>query len=203
MSFSRRSFLKRLGVTGFTAGMFAGQIRAQETCQRVNGSGSYALGPFEPLDVDADPVFLITDLGFDETMLFCKVTTNFAPFRFPTARLGVIEFGAHEFYMDMQSESIEALTIEQGNDGLVANFTGVLRSETRVFSGARLRTYTEDHIAFGCLASQLSPAARIEISKSNFSMTARFDPNGEHAAIFGDQATFAGRLSQGNIIVNA
>jgi hypothetical protein len=204
MNITRRNFLTKFGIGALaTAGLFAQATVAQTTCSRVSGAGSNNLGPFEPVRAGADPVFLIADMGFDETFVFCKVTTNFAPFKFQTARLGIIDFGAHEFFMDMHSVSIDSLTVEEGSAGPVANYTGILRSETRVFSGEKLRTYVEEHVAFGCLATQLNETASIEISRTNFVMTARFDPAKEHAAIFGDQATFAGRISRGNIVIVA
>jgi hypothetical protein len=47
----------------------------------------------------------------------------------------------------------------------------------------------------------LSTEASIDVSKTNFVMTVHFDPMKEQAALFGSEATFAGRLTQGNIIV--
>src|SRR5262245_53396196 len=121
MNFSRRTFMTRLGLLASATFLMRPALTRAADCQRASGSGSYALGPFEPVTAGDEPAYLITDLGFDETMIFCKVTTNFAPFKFPTARLGVIDLSAHEFFMDMQSESIDSLTVEEGSDGPVAS----------------------------------------------------------------------------------
>lgn len=179
-----------------------GSAGAQTACRRVNGSGSYGLGPFEPLRSGDEPVFLVTDLGFDETMVFCKVATNHAPFRFPTAGMGVVELGAHQFFMDMQSLRIDSLAVLEGADGPEAVYDGVLRSETRLFSGDRMQRFVEENVSFGCRAVHISGApASVRVTRTNFSMTARFDPAKEHAAIFGREATFAGLLERGNIMV--
>ncbi len=89
MSVSRRRFLKRAG-TGLvtTAGVLAlpRSAHAATGGRRISGSGSYDLGPFDHRDDPDNPdnkVPLTTDLGFDETMVYCKVTTNFEPFIFP------------------------------------------------------------------------------------------------------------------------
>ena len=199
---SRRSFMAKIGVgTLAAAGVLAVGAPARAACQRANGAGSYQLGPFAPV-LDGDkPVYLVADWGFDETMAFCKVTTNFAPFRFPTARLGTIDLDAHEFYMEMRSESIDTVTFDNGPDGPHVNLAGALRSETRVFSGDKQKTFIEDHLTFGCDATLLSADASVDVSKTNFSMIVRFNPSKEHAALFGSVATFSGRLTQGNIIV--
>ena len=201
---TRREFLKQAG-TGvlITSGLLAGGVRAQDTCTRVNGAGSYRLGPFDPVEDGADPVYLITDLGFDETMLFCKVGTNYEPFLFPTAKMGVVEIGAHEFYMDMRSVWIRGLEIVETADWPQALFEGQLRSVTRLFSGDQTQTYVEQLVDFGCAVTEFGPEANIEVTRTNFSMTAHFDPEKEHAAIFGAEATFAGHVDQGNIMVIA
>ena len=202
MRATRRDFLKQLGA-GLVAGsglMAVGSARAQEVCARVNGAGSYLLGPFDPVETGKDPVYLVSDLGFDETMLFCKVSTNYQPFLFPTASMGVVEFGAHEFFMDMQSLDIESLQVEETASGLTAIFTGTMRSETRIFSGDRAQTFVEESISFGCRARH-GPVGNVEVSESDFAMTAHFTPGKEHAAIFGDEVTFAGQVTTGNIIV--
>src|SRR5262245_23123930 len=115
MKTTRRTFLAKLGIGAVaTAGLVTANspVRASSVCQRVNGSGSYKLGPFDAAKAGDDPVYLITDLGFDESMVFCKVTTNFAAFRFPTKRIGVIEIGAHSFAMEMESVSMDRPKIE-------------------------------------------------------------------------------------------
>jgi hypothetical protein len=204
MSLARRDFLKGFGGGALlTLSLFAKDVPVRaDGCERANGAGSYQVGPFPALD-NADSVYLDTELGFDETMVFCKVVTNFTAFRFPTATMGLIDFQPHEFSMDMRSVTIDSLVIKDNLEGPVVNFAGVLRSETRVFSGDRMKTFIEDHVAFGCEAINLSQEASIQVSRKNFPMTAQFDPLKEHAAIFGDQATFAGRLTQGNIIIMA
>ncbi len=199
---TRRDFLKRLGV-GLVAGsglVAVGTARAQEVCERVNGSGSYLLGPFDPVEPGMDPVYLVSDLGFDETMLFCKVSTNYQPFRFPTASMGVVEFGPHEFFMDMQSLVIERLQVEETDLGLTAVYKGAMRSETRIFSGDRAQTFVEESISFGCRARH-GPVGDVAVSEANFAMTAHFTPGKEHAAIFGEEVTFAGQVTTGNITV--
>jgi len=134
-------------------------------------------------------------------MVFCTVRTNYAALRFRTATMGIVELEAHEFYMDMQSVQINSVDIQDSEDGPQAVYSGILSSETRLFSGAKLKTFTEGHATFGCIATQLNPHAAVQVSKTNFSMTANFDPKGDHAAIFGKQATFAGQLTRGNIVV--
>jgi hypothetical protein len=136
-------------------------------------------------------------------MVFCKITTNFAGLRFATSRMGLVEIPAHEFYMSMESVSISSMTVEDSASGPVASFGGILRTETRLFSGDRQRTFIEDSVPFGCEAVGGGQGANIEISATNFSMTAQFNPLKEHAAIFGEKPTFAGRLTQGNIVVVA
>ena len=136
MSVSRRGFLKHAG-TGLvtTAGVLAlpGSASAASHGMRVSGSGSYALGPFTHGDDPNREAYLITDLGFDETMVYCKVTTNFEPLIFPTAELGHVPLAAHTFFMDMQSTRIDSLVVQDGPDGLPrAIYTGVMSSETRV-----------------------------------------------------------------------
>jgi hypothetical protein len=202
MFIARRRFLKGFGIAAFAPlTLFTDEVPT--SCRRANGAGSYALGPFQAVDPQGDPVFLMTDLGFDETMAYCKVTTNFAPFRFPTATMGTVDFGAHEFFMDMQSVSVNMVEIEDSPDGPVLSMSGILRSETRLFSGSRTVTYIEENISFGCEAGNTRLDPSIEISPRNFVMTANFDPLGDHAAIFGANARFGGTLTQGNIIIVA
>ena len=207
MNPTRREFLRRgsIGVLAFGGILSATRVRAGTTCGRVSGAGSYSIGPFEAVEAGGEPVFVVADMGFDETMVFCKVTTNFAPIRFPSAKNGVIELGAHEFFMDMKSVQIASMDILQGNDGPVATFAGTLRSETRtrLFTGGDMKTFIEEEVLFGCDVIELAPEASVEISKNNFSMTAHFNPRKEHAAIFGETATFTGRITQGNVIVRA
>jgi hypothetical protein len=57
------------------------------------------LGPFQNADQKDQSVFLVTDLGFDERTLWCKVATNYDPFIFPTAKLGLVPIAAHRFSM--------------------------------------------------------------------------------------------------------
>jgi hypothetical protein len=202
MNITRRNFLTRFGKgTVASASLFVAHATVAAACQRVNGAGSSQLGPFEPVKAGDDPVYLTTDLGFDETMVFCKVTTNFAAFKFPTAQMGVIEFGAHEFFMEMRSVSIDSLRVEEGANGPQALFSGIMRSETRVFSGDRMKIFIEDHVSFGCRTRMGEATGSAQASKNYFSMTARYNPVKEHAAIFGEQVTFAGDLAQGNIII--
>jgi hypothetical protein len=204
MKIARRTFLKQLTTgTLLTTGLLATALPARAACQRASGAGSYQVGPYDPPESGGDPVYLTADFGFDETMAFCKISTNFAPFLFPTARLDVVEFGAHEFYMEMRSVSIDSLSLEEGDNGLVAGFGGVLRSETRLFTGERQRTYVEEAVTFGCEASEPSASPNIAASSTDFVMTVHFDPLHEHAAIFGENPAFGGRLTKGNIVVQA
>ena len=202
MQSTRRKFLQR-GGAGLAAGiaLLPPSSPAQTSCRRVSGAGSYSLGPFEHAEQKNQQVFLVTDLGFDETLVWCKITTNFEPFIMPTARLGLVRIGAHELFMDMQSTRIDSLEIRTGSDGPQAVYAGRLRSETRLFSGARTMTIVEDEVVFDCEASDLGPAATVEVSKNNFSMTVKLDPAKEHAAIFGERVTFAGHLTRGNVTV--
>ena len=202
MSTTRRLFLKQGGLTLVaSAGLWTSPASAQSSCRRVSGAGSYRLGPFEHAQIEGREVFLLTDLGFDETWVRCKITTNFEPLLFPTAGLGVIPFGPHEFFMEMESTRIDALEIQVGSDGPLAIYTGTLRSETRIGSGENARTFIEEDVDFGCAAVDLGPAASVEVSTINFSMTVRYHPSREHALIFGQRPTFAGHLISGNIIV--
>jgi hypothetical protein len=203
MRVNRRTFLRQTGFRALAATAFFASPARNSACSRVSGAGSYQLGPFDPVNRNEELVYLLTDLGFDETMVFCKITTNFAPLLFRTARLGVVEFAAHEFYMDMHSVSISSLNIQEGTEGPVAIYAGILRSETRLFSGARMQMLVEENVAFGCRANGLSTGERIAVTGNYFSMTANFDPRQRHSAIFGAQPTFAGRLTQGNITVIA
>ncbi len=203
MRWTRRNFLRRLGLSAVTGGgllMISG-ARAQQACGRINGAGSYLLGPFEATGAGAGEVFLVTDMGFDETMIFCKVSTNTQPFRFPTATMGVVEFAAHEFYMDMQSVRIDTVDIVSGSSGPEAILEGVLRSETRLFTGDARQSFVEEQAPFTLTARP--HVFGIEGSDINLSMTARFDSGKEHAAVFGEEVTFAGHVTQGSIIVVA
>jgi hypothetical protein len=92
---------------------------------------------------------------------------------------------------------------ELNTDGPAASFSGVLRSETRIFRGGKLNVYAEEGIAFGCNATQLSAGAKTDVTKNNFEMVVRFNPAKEQATIFGEQVTFSGRLTVGNIVVVA
>jgi hypothetical protein len=202
MSTTRRNFISQLGF-GLLASssLLLKNPQAQAACQRVSGVGSSSLGPFDPVNWVDSPVYLLSDLGFDETLVFCKVTTNFDAFKFPTVRMGVIEFAAHEFSMDMRSVSIDSMVVNQGSNGPEVNYTGILRSETRVFSGERMKVFVEDHASFGCTAAMAQETEGARVSGNYFSMTARFDPTKEQAAIFGVQATFAGQLTEGHIVI--
>ncbi len=201
MSVSRRAFFTKGGL--LAAGFLAVETPALAACQRVNGAGSYLLGPFAHAQQKDRPVFLTTDLGFDETIVWCKVATNFEPFLFPTAKLGVVELAAHEFFMDMQSTRIDSVQIQFRGNTPVAVYAGALRSEPRLFSGQKAVTFIEEEINFDCEAQDLGPRTTVEVSAKNFVMTAKFNATKEHAAIFGDQVTFAGHLTRGNISVTA
>ena len=205
MTSTRRAFLSRFGIGSLITGSLLATglpTKAQGTCRRVSGAGSYLVGPFKPLE-GSDPIFLVADLGFDETMVFCTIRTNYAGFIFPTFHRGDVRLGINEFSMDMQSVLISSVDVQDSDDGPQAVYAGTMRSETRLFSGANLKTITEGHASFGCSATQLNAKSGIEVSKTNFSMTANFDPKGDHAAIFGAKATFAGHLARGNIVVMA
>ena len=210
MSVSRRRFLKRAG-TGLvtTAGVLAlpGSASAASGGRRVSGSGSYDLGPFDHRDDPDNPdnkVPLTTDLGFDETMVYCKVTTNFEPFIFPAFELGNVRLAAHEFFMDMQSTRIDSLEVRDGPDGQPrAIYRGVMRSITRVFSGSNMMEFDEPEIPYGCVADDdgLGTPSEVGISKNSFSMTGYFSPGGGHHKLFGPEFEFAGTLTSGNIVI--
>jgi len=204
MATNRRQFLAKLGIGTLAGAAVLGvKTPALAACQRTNGAGAYQVGPFPAVKHGDEPVFLTADLGFDETMIFCKITTNFLPFIFQTARMGPITFNAHEFYMDMRSVSVASMSITTDTAGPHAHFTGLMRSETRVFSGDKQKIFIEDNITFSCDSTAMSSGTNVDVSKTNFSMTVQFDPTKEHAAIFGNTATFAGRVMQGNIIIVA
>ena len=208
MSVSRRGFLKHAG-TGLvtTAGVlaFPGSARAASHGMRVSGSGSYALGPFPHGDDPNGQAYLITDLGFDETMVYCKVTTNFEPLIFPTAELGNVPLPAHTFFMDMQSTRIDSLEVQDGPDGLSkAIYRGVMSSETRVGSYRNPDyLFVEHEIAYDCVAEDDNAGTPVEvaISKNSFSMTGHFSEGGGHHSLFGRDFTFAGTLTSGNIVI--
>src|SRR5258708_39970575 len=118
MDTTRRRFLKQVGAGLLaTGGLFAVNTQARAATSRANGSGWYMLGPFDHALEQGKQVFLTSDFGFDETMAFCKVATNYDPLLFPTAKLGVVKLGAHEFYMEMRSTNIAKFTIKMGGDG--------------------------------------------------------------------------------------
>jgi hypothetical protein len=202
MNTSRRNFISQFGfgLLG-SSSLFIKNTDVQTGCQRVSGVGSSRLGPFDPVTKGDNQVYLLSDLGFDETLVFCKVTTNFEAFKFPTVRMGTINFAPHEFYMDMRSVSIDSMTIKDGKDGPEVNYKGVLRSETRVFSGDKMKVFVEEHASFGCTAAMAKETEGAKISGNYFSMTARFDRTKEQAAIFGAQVTFAGQLTDGHIVI--
>ena len=207
MSVSRRRFLKRTGaglVT--TAGVLALPRSASAATggRRISGSGSYDLGPFMHRDDPNRQAFLTTDLGFDETMVYCKVTTNFEPFIFPTFGMGPVELEAHSFFMDMQSTRIDRLDIVDGPDGQPrAFYEGVMRSITRARVGETMFEFDEVEIPYGCVADDdpLGTPAEVGISKNFFSMVGYFDPAGGHHVLFGPEFTFAGNLTSGNIVI--
>src|SRR5260370_25255457 len=202
MNPTRRRFLKQAGIGLLATGsLFTVNTQARAAKQRANGSGWYLLGPFDHASEQGKQVFLTSDFGFDETMAFCKIATNYDPLLFPTAKLGVVKLGAHELFMEMRSTNIDKFTISMGSDGPQATFSGTLRSETRLFSGDKLKTIIEEDIDYGCDAYVLGPQAQAQITATNFSMTVHFDPTKDHAAIFGEQPTFAGHTVYGNIIV--
>jgi len=203
MKATRRRFLEYLGMGALaTGGVLLNRVRAQDTCRRVSGGGSYLLGPYRGVGERAESVYLVTDLGFDETMLFCTVRTNYAAFQFPTATMAVVELNAHEFFMDMESVRINSVEVQDTDDGLQAVYSGILRSQTRLFSGDKMQTIDEGHVVFGCYTTMLDPRSNVYVTGMNFSMTASFDPKGGHAAIFGEEATFAGHLMRGNIVIS-
>ena len=204
MNISRRRFLQQTSVGVLaTGGMLAMSVPVRAANQRANGSGWYSIGPFDHALEQGKQVFLTSDFGFDETMAFCKIMTNYEPFLFPSAKLGVVKLGAHEFFMEMRSTSIDKFAISLGSDGPQASFSGSLRSETRLFSGDKLKTIIEEDIDYGCDAYVLGPQAAAQITKTEFSMNVHFDPAKEHAAIFGERPTFAGHTTYGHIIVVA
>ena len=173
---------------------------------RVSGSGSYALGPFPHGDDPNGQAYLITDLGFDETMVYCKVTTNFEPLIFPTAERGNVPLPAHTFFMDMQSTRIDSLEVQDGPDGFPeAIYRGVMSSETRVglHGDPNQMIFIEHEIAYDCVAEDDNAGTPVEvaISKNVFSMKGYFSPEGGHHALFGPEFTFAGTLTSGNIVV--
>jgi len=201
---TRRRFLKQAGV-GLLAGggLIAAKVPARVASQRANGSGWYQLGPFNHALDPGKSVFLTSDFGFDETMAFCKIATNYDPLLFPTAKLGVVKLGAHELFMEMRSNYIDKFEVTMGANGPQATFSGGLRSETRLFSGDKLKTIIEEDIDYSCDAYVLGPQAQAQVTATSFSMTVHFDPTKDHAAIFGEQPTFAGHTVYGNIIVQA
>ena len=128
---------------------------------------------------------LTTDLGFDETMVYCKVTTNFEPFIFPAFNpaFGMVPLDAHSFFMDMQSTRIDRLDIVDGPDGQPrAIYEGVMRSITRVNVAELAANSIEEEIPYGCVADDdpFGTPAEVGISKNSFSMTGYFDPGGGH-----------------------
>jgi len=207
MSVSRRRFLKRTGaglVT--TAGVLAlpRSASAASGGRRISGSGSYDLGPFMHADDPNRQAFLTTDLGFDETMVYCKVTTNFEPFIFPTFGMGPVTLNAHSFFMDMQSTRIDRLDIVDGPDGQPqAIYEGVMRSITRAQVGEMMFEFDEEEIRYGCVADDdpFGTPGEVGISKNRFSMTGYFDPAGGHHVLFGPEFTFAGTMTSGNIVI--
>ena len=210
MSVSRRGFLKHAG-TGLvtTAGVLAlpGSASAASHGMRVSGSGSYALGPFPHGDDPNGQAYLITDLGFDETMVYCKVTTNFEPLMFTAHNPAYSgRLAAHTFFMDMQSTRIDSLEVQDGPDGFPqAIYRGVMSSETRVglHGDPNQMIFIEHEIAYDCVAEDDNAGTPVEvaISKNLFSMTGHFSPGGGHHALFGPMFTFKGTLTGGNIVI--
>ena len=210
MSVSRRGFLKHAG-TGLvtTAGVLAlpGSASAASHGMRVSGSGSYALGPFPHGDDPNGQAYLITDLGFDETMVYCKVTTNFEPLMFTAHNPAYSgRLAAHTFFMDMQSTRIDSLVVQDGPDGFPrALYTGVMSSETRVgpHGDPNQLRFIEHEIAYDCVAEDENAGTLVQvaISKNFFSMTGHFSPGGGHHSLFGPKFTFEGTLASGNIII--
>jgi hypothetical protein len=204
MNTTRRRFLKQAGI-GLTApsGLLAVKPQARTASGRANGAGWYLIGPYDHALKPGTSVFLTSDFGFDETMAFCNIRTNYDPFMFPTAKLGMVKLGAHEFFMEMRSLRIDKFDIKSGDNGPQATFSGTLRSETRLFSGDKLKTIIEEDVDYGCDAYVLGPQAQAQITATDFSMSVHYDPTKDHAAIFGEQPTFAGHTVYGNIIVQA
>jgi hypothetical protein len=202
MYIARRKFLKGFSIAGIAIvaplRLFTDEV---PSCPRANGAGSYQIGPYQSTEAAGEDVYLTADMGFDETMAFCKISTNYAPLRFATMSMGSIDLGAHEFFMEMQSTTISNFTLEDTPDGPKFTMSGTMRSETRVLSGSRMQTYIEENIAFGCEAGSTTLSPSIQISARNFFMSPRFDPQGDHAAIFGDEPHFGGTLTKGNIII--
>jgi len=202
MNSARRRFLKQAGAGLLTAGsLLAMSTPARAATQRANGSGWYLLGPFDHALEQGKQVFLTSDFGFDETMAFCKIMTNYEPLLFPTAKMGTVKLGAHELFMEMRSIRIDKFDIKMGSDGPQATFSGTLRSETRLFSGDKLKTIIEEDVDYGCDAYVLGPQAEGQVTKANFSLSVHYDAAKDHAAIFGEKPTFAGHTVYGNIIV--
>jgi len=202
MNTTRRRFLRQAGVGLLaTGGLLAANTKANATTSRANGSGWYLIGPFANALEPTNSVFLTSDFGFDETMAFCKIATNYEPLLFPTAKLGVVKLGAHEFFMEMRSLSIDQFDITAGTNGPEASFSGTLRSETRLFSGDKLKTFIETDLVYGCHAFVPGPQAQAQATTTDFSMSVHYDPKKDHAAIFGEQPTFSGHTVYGNIIL--
>src|SRR5262245_4427365 len=165
MNTTRRRFLKQASIGVLAAsGLLARSTPARASSQRANGSGWYLLGPFDHASEQGKQVFLTSDFGFDETMAFCKVMTNYEPFVFPTAKLGMVKIGAHEFFMEMRSIRIDKFEIKASPAGPQATFGGTLRSETRLFSGDKLKTIVEEEVDYGCDAYELGPEAQGAVS---------------------------------------
>ncbi len=215
--FSRRTFLKRLAsiaplVLTEAWARRGGALEQGSSPRRVSGAGAHLVGPFPTLPGARDPfgnpvspqTFLLADLGFDETFLFWKIATNpDAPFVLPATELGPIEVGLFRFFLGIQSVEIFSVTAEAAPDGSRrAQLVGEGRSVLVLPLEGELRRF-EEPVRF--TLSAVDRGAPGPVVGDAAQLTVDFNPEGEHARIFGPQSTLfiaeEGSLLFGNVAV--
>jgi len=150
-------------------------------------------------------MFLVALFGFDETFLFWQIPTNpDGGFILPTAQLGEIEIERFGFFFAIQSTEIESITLETQEDtSLRATLTGQARSVIVLpFAGEPFQRFEESAHFTARVLDRGTPGV---VLGDAFQLSVRYDPEGMHAKLFGEEADLSiaqeGRIILGNIVV--
>ena len=142
--------------------------------------------------------------SFSTEYALCRVDTNFTDFVMPTNAMGAVPIPAHTFYMAMASNNVESYEITTNSDGT-----------TQIVLTGSLDCYTEVRLPGQTFGGRMAgEPATFSVTAidggmgggaagDSFAFTTYFDATEAplNNAIFGDEFTFTGTMSAGEITV--
>jgi hypothetical protein len=161
----------------------------------ASGGGVSLLGPFQ--GINGDQVWLRSLFSFSPNYVMCSVEDNPKGFIFPTATMGNVQLDPHSFFMFMGGSKVEKVDFSEASGHKTVEIQGSLDCHTQMLTASGSfggRDFSE-------------PAAFVAkaVDGQDFEISVTFDKNKApvNNAVFGNQFTFKGQISDANITVTS